>query len=29
MPWTYVSLNKFQEMNIIYKNTTNDSRLNP
>jgi GR25 family glycosyltransferase involved in LPS biosynthesis len=29
MPWTYVSLNKFQEMNSAYKKTTNDSRLNP
>jgi GR25 family glycosyltransferase involved in LPS biosynthesis len=29
MPWTYVPLSKFFEMNMIYKKATNDSRLNP
>lgn len=29
MPWTYVSLEKFKEMNMIYKKAKNDSRLNP
>ena len=29
MPWTYVSLNKFQEMNSAYKKAINDPRLNP
>ena len=29
MPWTYVSLDNFDEMNIEYKKATNDSRLNP
>lgn len=29
IPWTYVPLNKFFEMNIAYKKATNDKRLNP
>lgn len=29
MPWTYVPLEKFKEMNTIYKKSPNDPRLNP
>lgn len=29
MPWTYVPLDHFSEMNMTYKKATNDSRLNP
>lgn len=29
MPWTYVPLANFAEMNMAYKKATNDSRLNP
>jgi len=29
MPWTYVPLEKFYEINMTYKKATNDQRLNP
>lgn len=29
MPWTYVPLERFAEMNTAYKKASNDSRLNP